>query len=509
MNKIEFLQTLKDRGNIKSAEDAQKAIDTWRNAGRGFDDDPEQPEQIKQPQQQGQSAQLQNNNMRPSQAIGAVAKGVGNYLIGGLPDFPEAAGIAYNTIKQGAKSLGDIFNSGNYANIVNNPIEAAKGALKGVGNLGYGLAQGTFQSSPDYKAIKATKEALGQPINESNPAFLIPSNKYQQSGSNLAEAGLTLGAMAMGAKPIGGGIASKLTTSYENALKNGVDKGIKPSVKTRGKTFSSAENVYKNTDSAVKTILENQDNINVVDKNGEKIAPKNYDIENFSNAIEQAKKNVYSEYNEMSKQAGNKGIEVNLSPVYNKIKEFAQKPGEELPKGDIRKKYSKGLREYANEKLKELEELQNESPEIIEDRIKELNNSLDGYYKGTVTKDKAAIDAAIAKEMRAALDNSITDSMGAGYQDLKNKYGALSAIEKDVNHRATIVARRANKNVFDLVDPFAIAEAGHGLITMNPAQIAKGVATFGIKQYYKELNDPNRYIRQMFNKASKTIGANK
>lgn len=438
----------------------------------------------------------------PSQALGTVAKAVGGYMLQGVPDVKELGKIALDVGKAGLHSVKQIFTPRNYANAIDHPIEFSKGAVKGVGQLATGIVTGSISGSAEGRKFLQGMEQLGIYNPQNSQEDLNPSNEYQKSGSDLVQSGGTLGMLGVGGYGLYKGIKGAINKPYGKTLIEGVDKGIKPSTQLRGKSFSKSDKVYKNTDTAVKSILENQKRINVVDKDGMPVQPQNYNIEDFANAIEQTKKEIYKQYHEMSTSAGNQGVGVDLSPVYKKVESFAQKPGEVLGKGDKRKGYSKGLRKHAYNRLKELEELQGEAPEIIEQRIAELNNSLDGYFKGTTTKDKASIDAAIAKELREALDNSIESAMGEGYQDLKNKYGALTAIEKDVNHRATIVARKANKNVFDLVDPFSLSNTAQGVLTLNPIQIAKGVAQFGIKEYYKHLNDPNRYIKALFAKAS-------
>ena len=54
------------------------------------------------------------------------------------------------------------------------------------------------------------------------------------------------------------------------------------------------------------------------------------------------------------------------------------------------KSYSPSLRKYANEILEEVSELKGESPLVIQSRIKELNESLAGYFAGRVEKGKGS-----------------------------------------------------------------------------------------------------------------------
>lgn len=510
MKKIEFLQELKNRGSITNAEEAQKAIDTWRNAGRGFDDDPVETstQETPQPEQSKKESFLSKYEGGATKAFTEGAKRItereqrwespstalGNAVYGktGNATLATLAAVPERTVRLVGGAMGNVADIG----------YTAADVLSG-GTLGKLMGQAAKIPGVATVAQKASQFAEAHPEAAKDLASLVDVAALAPAGAVAKGARSEIKTIA---QESGKAAMQKSEEQFKNAIIKGVDKGIAPSVKTRGKTFSKSTAMYNNAESAVKSIVQNKDNINIVDKNGAIKTPKNYDVEDFANAIEQTKKNIYTQYHEMAVAAGKQPEGVDLSAVYKKLDEIAQKPGEAIGPKDVRKKYSQDLRTYAYAKSQELKELQGETPEIIEARIKELNNSLDGYYHGTTTKDKAAIDAAVATEMRQALDKSITDAMGEGYQDLKKQYGALTSIEKDVNHRATIVARKANKGLFDLASPFAMADIGMGFITLNPAQIAKGVAIHGVKNYYKSLNDPNRYIKNMFVQADKKYG---
>jgi cell fate (sporulation/competence/biofilm development) regulator YmcA (YheA/YmcA/DUF963 family) len=277
-------------------------------------------------------------------------------------------------------------------------------------------------------------------------------------------------------------------TGVEAYVKKGVDKGIKPTVKNKS-SYTAMRSFDENANVAVRTIAENKNNLNLVDEFGEKIARPRSAAE-MAQAIEQTKKNVYKQYHQMAVEAGEKGAQTDISPVIYKLQDVS---------GDI--KYNPQIREYARKMVDEVSELQGAIPDVIESRIKDLNSSLAGFYDGRVTRAQAQIDASVANMMREQLDNTIMSAVGDGYQGLKNKYGALKAIEKEVNHRAIVNARRASKGIADLTDIFTGGDLISGVLTMNPAAVTRGVAGRGIKEIYKTLNNPDRYINEMFKKA--------
>jgi hypothetical protein len=218
-------------------------------------------------------------------------------------------------------------------------------------------------------------------------------------------------------------------------------------------------------------------------------------------AIDQAKKIVYKKYNDMAVAAGDAGASFKSNKVLSRLDEIAQAPDEVIPKNDPRLKWDESIRRYAHDMKASVAELDGASPEIIEARIKDLNNSLKGYYEGRTAAAKAQIDGSVAQAMREELDANITSAVGDGYQALKNQYGALKSIEKEVNHRAIVNARKNTAGLTDLTDVFTGGELVAGVMTANPALIAKAVAGRGIKEYIKKLNDPDLYVERMFKRA--------
>lgn len=294
------------------------------------------------------------------------------------------------------------------------------------------------------------------------------------------------------------------TKQLDKAIQEGVDKGIKPTVV--GKPSYNKLNVfYDNASEAVKTIVENKDAIKIVDDDGEEIARPKTAMQ-MAQAIEQAKKAVYEKYHGMALAAGEEGATISTQPVMDKLDEIAPKilddgSVEPLMANDPRLKYNPDTRKYALDLKNEIAELNNASPEIVEARIADLNNSLKGFYEGRTVKAKAEIDGSVAQLLRQQLDDKIANATGEGYQALKGQYGALKAIENEVAKRALVNARRNAKGVFDLTDVFTGGELISGLLTMNPALVAKGAAGMAIKDVLKSMNNPDRHIDNMFKKA--------
>jgi hypothetical protein len=292
-----------------------------------------------------------------------------------------------------------------------------------------------------------------------------------------------------------------------SAVEKGFSKGVKP-LDYGKKGYSAFNDVYEKGADAVKAIAEHRGSVQLVDEAGETIARPRTVLE-FAQAIEKTKQSIYNQYHQMAVEAGDAGAKFDAMPIVNKIKTVAAEKGAVLKPGDSRIAKSEEIRAYAHSRIADIAELQGASPEIVEARIKELNNSLQPFYLNNTGKAKAEVDASIAQALRGQLDSQIEGAVGPGYQRLKNQYSALKRIERDVNHRAKVLARRPEKGFFDLTDIFSNGELALGVATLNPALLAKAGAQKATLGWTKWLTNPDRYIDIMFDRAYKLADAPK
>ena len=141
--------------------------------------------------------------------------------------------------------------------------------------------------------------------------------------------------------------------------------------------------------------------------------------------------------------------------------------------------------------------------ETVQAVIQNYNKSLEAFYRNPTydSASQAAIDAMIANRLRTALDDGISGLTGEQYAALKQQYGSLKSMEKDVLRATLRDSRRNVKGLIDFTDIFSGGQVISGILSFNPALIASGVTQKAIAQYIKFLNDPNRAIRQMFEAA--------
>ena len=282
-------------------------------------------------------------------------------------------------------------------------------------------------------------------------------------------------------------VGKEAEQQIHNTVRNNIEKAIRP--KVGGKSnFPRTEKYYERATEAVKNIIDNKENLELTTRSGDTIKgalPRS--LKQFSEAIDQTKRNIYNEYHSMALAAKDTGAFFNASNIIKKL------DGVEADIG-----HSKTVRDYASKLKDDILELDGQSPDIIEKRIKEYNSSLEGYYADRVTRAQAQIDASLAQALREELDNTITNAVGAGYQPLRNKLMTLKTIEKEVAHRVNISSRQNKKGLLDFTDIFTGGELVSGLMLANPAMIGRAVAQKGIKEWFKHINNPDYMTKQMF-----------
>lgn len=300
-------------------------------------------------------------------------------------------------------------------------------------------------------------------------------------------------------------VGEKLYPAVDRALTKiidrGINKGIRPSVSGKPSASRVAEYAKKARD-AVRAIVSNKQKLNLVDENGEITGKLPATLSEFSQAIEQTKRSIFKQYDAMARSAGKYGPVVDMAKIADKLKPVVGNK----PLND----FAPELVEYASKRSEQLRNAGSYTTEQMQEIIQHFNKSLEAFYKNPTqeTAGRASIDALLVNNMRQALDDVIEKSRiadagfkkatGKTYQELKNTYGALKAIEKDVNHRTIVDARKNIKGLIDFSDVFSGAEVVHGLLAMDPARFATGTAAKGIAGWYRYINSPNTSIKRMF-----------
>lgn len=292
-----------------------------------------------------------------------------------------------------------------------------------------------------------------------------------------------------------------LTPSEEAVQKNVIslfNKSIKPTAK---KTLAQGQKYENDTINALKTIKSNANQLNIEDATGEIIsgrAPQT--IQEFAQGLDQTKDLVFNQYDSLAKQAGTQGAIIDAKPIAEEVLKVSQNKALQLTNPDVIS-YAKDW----SDRLRAFDILDTETTQEV---IKLMNNNLQSFYKNPTydTASKVAVDAGIANNFRKALDTAIEGATGEQYQFLKNQYSSLKAIENDVIRASMREARKNTKGLLDYSDIFTGGQMVTGIMSLNPAMFTKGAIERGLKEYIKFLNDPNRAVKNIFEKID--TGAN-
>ena len=499
---------------------------------------------------QAQNSSWLNQDLLPGITKGVSLNEIGSRAKGAWDQFSGFAKQGFEQAKQGVEGVKQAFTSPEtYIAEQNRTVPTPQGEERGFMNrlseatssLGEVAAGGgKIASSPVLGAMGAVQPEIGATLEGYKEAWnLVPEEQRKQVETsvqnalnavpedvkrNLSNAVWSMGLMAVpteltatgkGIEYLGRKVASATSklSNYESAaagavkktiglpaspknevalnleIDKAIEKGLRPSVKGKTSVAQIGEAKEKARE-AIKTIVNNKSNLKYTDETGE-IVKEGMVPENLNEAVQalhQTKKAIYNQYNSLSKGAGETGVKINTKFLSKELKELS-KDKTKMPT----------VRKYAQEQAKWMDEMGEISPEQLENVIADLNQSGVGNIFSTgASKLKAQVDLTMASRLRNWLDDTISSKMGSGYKDLKNQYGYLKSIEKDLLNRAIVDARKNTKGFFDVTDIFSGGDITAGVISSNPDLIAKGLAQKGIMQFFKTLNDPNHVIKNLF-----------
>ena len=287
---------------------------------------------------------------------------------------------------------------------------------------------------------------------------------------------------------------SKPPTLDEGKISDAYNRAIKPSV--RGKvTASQVADSNARAVSGLKAIADNKANLEFTDADGNVIKGQTpTTVDQLSQAVQQTKESIFKQYDALAKQAGQKGISVDPTPIATELSQVINSKSLKLT--------NPGAIKYAQDLQSRLLEQGPIDAETAQEVIKNYNDELKAYYRNPTPglASNVQIDAMVANRFRTSLDDGITNATGQQYQSLKNQYGALASMEKDITNR-NIVWGRQNQSGFaaGLSNMASGAELVRGLLTANPVDMVVGGTIKGLQLYNKYLNNPDVGVSNIFN----------
>lgn len=408
------------------------------------------------------------------------ASGLGEKMLKGTlrTILPKAAeeklGIADRTKQTGAELLipqemvtprGTAENVGFYGEQIGEFFIPGSASLK-VGKAAQAATTGgrLLKGAAKLGAISATEGILGtgQAALQSGK---LGKEELQTGGISLLAPAVIAGAGATAKKLIPGPVKGQITEA--------ISKAIRPSMKSRRVAGYNDRAIE-----AFKVMSRNQ-----LDSGG--VIPKT--VGETLDALQGAKKAVYTQYDDIAKQSGEMGVKFSPQSVMADISNWVKSTG-----------YSANVKDYAKARLNQLADLEGAAPKLIQDRIEELNKGISFFPSTSADAIKNQIDASVAMHLRSQLDDQIVNATGKAYQAIRNQYRALKTVEDDIARAAAANLRKNAKGFFDITDIFTGSNITTGLLTGNPSQVVAGASGRAIKEYINYVNSPNRNIRKIF-----------
>ena len=374
-------------------------------------------------------------------------------------------------------------------------VGAIPGAIAGMGAVGATELGGTLYNAlasraklPEMLTPQGATDKLLDVFGIKRPS--TEAERLAETVGGVAPLGV---GSAKGIADIGTMVSENRADAAEKYIDNLYTRSIKPSTVGRDSALQRR--------SAISDIVEQKPSLKYTDAEGKVLSeghlPKT--PVQFGEAIDQAKDSLFNQWDALAKTTEGAGVKINTKPIVARLLEKARDP--------VLLRDDPGAAAYAEELAGRYAKDGALLPSEVQRSIAGWNQKLKAFYRNPVEEGagRNGINEALVGELRTELDRSIAETAAPGYQSLKNRYGALRAIENDVD-RATrrISNREPGGGLFGRASNLVAGEEViRGAMTGNMKAVATGVGVKGLGELVKYLNSPNRAITKMFETAEK------
>jgi archaellum component FlaC len=131
-------------------------------------------------------------------------------------------------------------------------------------------------------------------------------------------------------------------------------------------------------------------------------------------------------------------------------------------------------------------------------RIQKFIENINTDVNPMSDKAGAQVSGKTSQVLRGILDKKIEGATGEGYQALRSQYADIKSIEDNLINQFKKSSRGIGKGVGDWVEGFGSLDTVVGLLTSNPATMAKGAGMFALGKYMKKFRDPEAKLQNIF-----------
>jgi hypothetical protein len=315
---------------------------------------------------------------------------------------------------------------------------------------------------------------------------MIKTGKDLQTGLALELAPIVAG------KTLVRTYGTKTAQKIESLIRQNIAKALRPTV-AKQKSWRLVQKYANDARAAVTHIVANKSNLEFDLGTVKGQLPKN--LSQFGEAIDQSKKEIFKQYDDMARAADEGGLQINLW----------EKGGvmDELNKLMDNKALKIGSpRTIAHAKAMQKELLAEKTMTAVEAQefIALLNQSTKASFKNPSmdTAGQAVVDSLVANHLREALEEGVKSYGGQEYLELRKAYGSLTAIEDEVARAIVRDMGKGAKGLIDFSDIFTSYVAVESILKYDPARFAAAGGARTTAAFYKYLNNPNVLVRKMF-----------
>lgn len=295
-------------------------------------------------------------------------------------------------------------------------------------------------------------------------------------------------------------VASSVKRALSPNARDLINKALKPRLSWRKSTVKWLAQFENNVLDAAESVVKNKQNLKFLDeKTGEiveGVLPRS--VRDFAESIGDTKLTVYNAYRAMEWEWADILIPTNA------IIEWLE-GAKKMRWVDIASPWIQNHLDRQITNIKNLWDLNVDDAARI---IKQLWSRVRAFMDNPTPNDisQVVVDNWIASQLRKWLNEAVDWMLGTPqYSELKRAFSALTAIEKDVNRRATSLAWKNAKALTDFLDALNAWDLAYGIVNANPGAVAKWVIQQWMKTLYKHINEPNKNIARLFEMIEKKM----
>jgi len=282
------------------------------------------------------------------------------------------------------------------------------------------------------------------------------------------------------------------------AKRIGIDyqKAVRPSVKGTAGNAAQVAKADKGYIEGVYDVVEAKNN-GVLKLGDDQVSKLPSSLQEHLDAVSQARQDAFKIYNDKKIAAEGNGVEIDLSPVANTLRQAAQDRALNTVRPSVV--------QYMNDLADRFKSTGRFTPSEAQSALQAYNSLVDWSKATPEVAANAMVEKSVAAQLKNLLDDAIMNDGNPGYAADRLKYGRLAKMEKEAAHRARVAGRAAPSSLFDgMAGVLSSAELVSGLLSMNPASIARAGGIKAFQSIRNKMNSPDYQIKRMYKTAEKS-----